>query len=156
MAAEPNPYESPLSPPDDPRPQTTSRWAIWATTFFVGSVLGVLCFFAAIAMIPADVANPSVHDLALANNLGFIYPVVVGLWSAWIRRSRRWAVVAVVSGLVIGVAYYLLCDYNFLAVMVAFPCLLGGVASLVLGNGRPSWINGALQRLGKGLLAGFV
>src|SRR5947209_2702842 len=107
MTAGPNPYESPQAPPDDARPAVeSSRWVRAGITFAVGSVLGVICFFAAIALIPADVPNPSVHDLKLANNLGFIYPVVIGLWSAWVRRSMRWAAVAVVTGLGIGVAFH--------------------------------------------------
>jgi hypothetical protein len=94
--------------------------------------------------------------LRLANHLGFIYPPLVGLWASWVRRSLPWALFGVLSGLVIGAAYYALCDYNFLAVMVAFPCLLGGCTSALLGTKHDSWTDDIPQRFLKGLMAGFV
>tara|TARA_R110002049_G_scaffold27283_2_gene93848 strand:- start:80 stop:682 length:603 start_codon:yes stop_codon:yes gene_type:complete len=108
------------------------------------------------ALIPADTASPTTHDLRLANNLGFIYPPILGLWAAWIRRSKPWAIFGVISGLAIGAAYYWLCGTNFLAVMVGFPCLLGGATSVLLGTKHDSWSAGIAARLGKGLVAGFV
>ncbi len=107
-------------------------------------------------MIPSDVPSLSEYDLRLANHLGFIYPPAVGIWAAWIRRSFTWGVFGTVSGLAIGGAYYALCGYNFLAVMVGFPCLLGGCTSVLLGTRHDSWIEGLPQRFLKGLLSGFV
>lgn len=153
-----NPYRSPEA--DD---STTVSTSLPPTArlgrlrvFAVGAVLGGLSFIAAIALIPSNVPNPSVHDLLLANYLGFLFPPLVGFWSGLIRHSWKRATSGVVLGLAIGGCYYLLCGYNFLDVMVAFPCLLGGVASMLFGSGDRSWFDGILARLGKGLLAGFV
>src|SRR4051812_29156028 len=132
MSGELNPYESPRAPPDDGNRGTPIRTLNVVITFLVGSLLGILSFMPAIALIPSDVPDPSVHDLRLANNLGFIYPIVLGLWSAWLRRSWQWACIGIVAGLGIGITYFVLCGYDFLSVMVAFPCLLGGGAAVVL------------------------
>jgi hypothetical protein len=85
-----NPYQSPLADNSAARPRTVplGKWRV----FFVGAVMGCLSFIAAIALIPSDVPNPSVHDLLLANYLGFMFPPLVGAWSGWVRRSWRWAV----------------------------------------------------------------
>ena len=154
MIDDSNPYQSPAAEISaaiaHPRP-FPKMWS-----FFVGAVLGCLSFIAAIALVPGDVPNPSVHDLLLANHLGFIFPPLVGLWCGWIRRSWPWAVGDAAIGFAIGGCYYLLCGYNFFVVMVAFPCLLGGVASVAFGRGAGSWFDGFFARLGKGLVAGFV
>src|SRR5687768_11839660 len=96
--------------------------------------VGAGSFLLSMLLIPADVSSLSEHDLRLANHLGFIYPPIVGLWAAWVRRSLPWAIFGVVSGLGIGTLYFALCRYNFLAVMVGFPCLLGGCTSVLLGT----------------------
>lgn len=118
--------------------------------------MGCLSFIAAIALVPADLPNPTEHDLLLANYLGFIFPPLVGLWSGWVRRSWGWAAGGLAIGLLIGETYRVLCGSNFLAIMVAFPCLLGGAASVALGSGRRSWRDGIVDRLRKGLVAGLV
>jgi hypothetical protein len=45
---------------------------------------------------------------------------------------------------------------NFLAIMVGFPCLLGGVLAAAAGSNRSDWLRGLAARLGKGLVAGVV
>jgi len=67
-----------------------------------------------------------------------------------------WAAIGLVAGPGIGATYYLLCGYDFLVVTVAFPCLIGGVASVIFGNGNPSWLQSAPFRLGKGLVVGLA
>jgi hypothetical protein len=123
--------------------------------FFVGAVLGCLSFIAAIAPISGSEGRPG-HDPMLANNLGFLFPPLVGLWAGWVRRSWRWAMAGSIIGFAIGGRYYLLCGHNFLAVMMAFPCLLGGAACLALGIGERSWRDRIIARYGKGLVAGLV
>jgi hypothetical protein len=127
------------------------RWV-----FLAGAVLGCVSFLIAMAFVPSDVDSPSQHDLLLANYLGFVFPPIVGLWSGWVRRSWRWAAFGLVIGMAIGAAYRLLCGHDFLFIMVAFPCLLGGAASAALGSGVRSWFDGILARMAKGLVAGFV
>ena len=122
----------------------------------VGGALGAISFLTAMALIPSNTASPTTHDLQLANNLGFIYPPLLGLWAGWVRRSTTWAIFGLVSGFIVGLAYYLLCGTNFLAVMVGFPCILGGATSVLLGTKHHSWLAGIPQRLLKGLVAGFV
>jgi hypothetical protein len=154
MTNEINPYQSPETDvsvtKQPPLPLGKGR------IFVVGAILGCISFVVAIALIPASVPNPSEHDLLLANHLGFIFPPLVGAWAGWLRRSWLWGLVNSFFGIAIGGCYYLLCGYDFLAVQVAFPCLLGGVASVAFGIGRRSWFGGIVPRLGKGLLAGFV
>ena len=150
-----NPYAPPSAftefiPSTEPR--ELSRGAI----ALVGVAMGVVACFVSLALVPSSVASSGEHDLRLANHLGFIYPPLVGLWAAWCRRSVPWAVFGVLSGLLVGALYYALCGYNFLAVMVAFPCLLGGVTSVLMGTQAGSWTAGLPQRFGKGLIAGLV
>jgi hypothetical protein len=45
---------------------------------------------------------------------------------------------------------------NFVAIMVGFPALLGGVLASLLASNRSKWFGDLLPRLGKGLLAGFA
>jgi hypothetical protein len=152
----PNPYESPPSTVDVGATvrliAPTKAWSV----FLSGVICGIACFVMATVLVPADVPSWSVHDLRLAANLSFIYPVVVGLWSAWLRRSFYWAIFGIISGIGIGTASYLFCSYHVMAAIMVFPCLLGGVALLLFGESRPSWISGAPQRFGKGLVAGLV
>ena len=137
-------------------PSTEPRQVSLAAIACVGAVLGVAAYFVSLALIPSSIASSGEHDLRLANHLGFIYPPLVGLWAAWCRRSMSWAVFGTVSGLLVGALYYAFCGYNFLAVMVAFPCLLGGVTSVLMGTQAGSWTVGLPQRFGKGLVAGLV
>jgi hypothetical protein len=51
---------------------------------------------------------------------------------------------------------WLCASRNFLAIMVGFPCLLGGGFAAVVGSNRSHWLSGVGARLGKGLLAGLV
>ncbi|MEO1525311.1 MAG: hypothetical protein AAFX06_07735 [Planctomycetota bacterium] len=122
-----------------------------------GAFLGVATYLLSLGLVPSTVTTPGEHDLRLANYLGFVYPVVVGLWVAWYRRSNRWAILGVSIGLAVGVFYYVLCNArNFFVIMLVLPCLLGGLMSVLLGRGADSSHNGASQRLLKGLLAGLV
>ena len=95
-------------------------------------------------------------DLHLANHLGFVYPPLLGLWASWVHRSVPLAIFGIFSGLLIGAAYYTLCSYNFLAVMVGLPCLLGGCTSVLLGTKHDSWISGIPQQFMKGLVTRLV
>jgi hypothetical protein len=150
-----NPYASPKAPFEF-IPSSEPRRVPYGMMAFTGMAVGAASFLASMAMIPRDVPSLSEHDLRLANHLGFIYPPAVGIWAAWIRRSFAWGLFGIVSGFAVGGAYYALCGYNFLAVMVGFPCLLGGCTSVLLGTRHDSWIDGIPQRFFKGLLAGLV
>jgi len=125
--------------------------------FLSGMVLGIICYLIAEWLTPKQVANPGDHDILLANRLGFIYTPVVGLWLGWLQRSWRRAIAGALVGVVIGFIYMWLCaSRNFLAIMVGFPCLLGGGLAAVAGSNRSPWLTGLGARLGKGLLAGLV
>ncbi len=125
--------------------------------FMMGLAAGVICYLMAEALIPKQVASPGDHDILLANRLGFIFAPVVGLWLGWLQRSWRQALLGAGVGVAIGFAYMALCaSRNFLAIMVGFPCLLGGVFAVVLTSNRSPWLSGLGARLGKGLLAGLV
>jgi hypothetical protein len=125
--------------------------------FLTGIVAGVLCYFLAEWLIPKQVASPGDHDVLLANRLGFIYAPIVGVWLGWLQRSWRRALLGAATGVLIGFAYTWLCaSRNFLAIMVGFPCLLGGVMAGVVGSNRSKWLAGLGGRLGKGLVAGLV
>ena len=137
-------------------PSTEPRELSRVTIAGVGIAVGVAACLVSLALIPSSVSSAGEHDLRLANHLGFIYPPLVGLWAAWCRRSTPWAVFGVLSGILVGAFYYALCGYNFLSVMVAFPCLLGGVTSILMGTQAGSWTAGLPQRFGKGLVAGLV
>src|SRR5262245_38978695 len=95
--------------------------------FLIGLIVGVICYFIAEALTPMQVANPGDHDILLANRLGFIYTPVVGLWLGWLQRSWPRALLGAFAGVAVGLCYMYLCaSRNFLAIMVGFPCLLGG------------------------------
>jgi hypothetical protein len=154
-----DPNENPYAPPETTFqivPSGDPRVVGYGLIAVVGMVIGAGSFLVSMGLIPSNVSSPAEQDLRLANHLGFIYPPLVGLWASWVRRSIPWAIFGVLSGLLIGAAYYALCGYNFLAVMVGFPCLLGGCTSVLLGTKHGSWIDGILQRFLKGLVAGFA
>jgi|HubBroStandDraft_6_1064221.scaffolds.fasta_scaffold111272_2 hypothetical protein len=122
-----------------------------------GAIVGGISYLVAESLTPQQAANPGDHDLLLAVRLGFIYTPVVGLWLGWLQRSWQRAVAGALVGVVIGVIYMQLCaSRNFLAIMVGFPCLLGGGLAAVVGSNRSHWLTGLAARLGKGLLSGFV
>jgi hypothetical protein len=124
--------------------------------FLFGGALGASCFLLAEFLVPRQVNGPAEHDLLLAHRLGFIYAPLLGLWLGWLQRSWPRALLGAMLGVLIGGLYFLLCGWNFLAVMVAFPCLLGGVFAMLLGSNCDPWLRGLGARLGKGLVAGFV
>ncbi len=125
--------------------------------FLTGLLIGVIFYLIAEAITPKDVSNPGEHDVLLANRLGFIYTPIVGLWLGWLQRSWSRAAIGAFVGVVIGFIYMRLCaSRNFLAIMVGFPCLLGGVLATAAGSNRSAWLTGLGARLGKGLLAGLV
>jgi hypothetical protein len=125
--------------------------------FASGLVAGVICYFLAESLIPSSASSPGDHDLALANRLGYIYTPVVGVWLGWIQKSWRRALIGAGIGIMIGIVYMILCaSRNFIAIMVTFPCLLGGGLAAFAGSNRSEWLAGFGWRLGKGLLAGFV
>ncbi len=144
-----NPYQSPAADATAASPSPLQF-------FVVGAVLGCVSFVAAVSLIPGDVPSSSIQNLLLANYVGFWFPILVGLWSGWTRHSWRWAAGGVAVGFAIAACYYLLCGDTLLAVMVACPCLLGGMACAAFGSGDNSWYDGILARFGKGLLAGCV
>lgn len=150
-----NPYASPRSA-SQLIPSSEPRRLGYGVISLVGMAVGAVSFVISMFLIPSNVPSTTEHDLRLANHLGFIYPALVGLWAAWVRRSVPWAIIGVFSGLTIGAAYYALCGEEFFAVMVWFPCLLGGCTSVLLGTKRDSWTKGVPQRFSKGLVAGFV
>jgi hypothetical protein len=125
--------------------------------FLSGLVAGVLCYLIAELLTPKNVATSGDHDILLAIRLGFIYTPVVGIWLGWLQRSRQRAISGAVIGIAIGFVYSWLCaGGNFLAIMVGFPCLLGGVLASLAGSNRSDWLGGLGARLGKGLVAGLV
>ncbi len=144
-----NPYESPAAEASAALPDPLPL-------FVVGAILGSVAFVVAVTLIPGEASSPSAQDLLLANYLGFMFPMVVGIWSGWVQHSCRWAAGGIAIGLAIGACRYLLCGDKLLAVMVACPCLLGGLACVALGSGEDSWYDGLFVRFGKGLLAGCV
>ena len=125
--------------------------------FLTGLVVGVLCYLVAEFLTPKEVENPGDHDILLASRLGFIYTPVVGMWLGWAQQSWKRVFLGAAVGVCVGFAYRWLCDSrNFLAIMVGFPCLLGGVMAATIGSNRSPWLNGLGARLGKGLFAGLV
>src|SRR5262249_34310330 len=113
-----------------------------------GLLAGVACYVVAELLVPRDVTSPGDHDIFLANRLGFIYASTTGLWLAWLQRSPRRAALAIVVGIGVGLAYMWLCaSRNFLAIMVGFPCLLGGALAAILGSNRSPWLRDAGWRI---------
>ncbi len=135
----------------------TNRKPNGGLVFLMGLGAGAVSYLIAETLTPKQVASSGDHDILLANRLGFIYTPVVGLWLGWLQRSWRRALVGAVVGIIVGFFYLWLCaSLNFLAIMVGFPCLLGGGLAAVVGSNRSHWLTGLGARLGKGLLAGLV
>ena len=84
-----NPYQSPLTDTLAARPRTVLLGKWWV--LFVGAILGCMSFIAAIAPMSGSEIPPG-HDPMLANNLGFLFPPLVGLWVGCTRRSWRVAI----------------------------------------------------------------
>jgi hypothetical protein len=122
-----------------------------------GVALGLLAYGASEWSIPRSVVDPGDHDLLLAQRLGLIYTPLVGLWLGWLQRSRGRAAAGCLAGFGIGLVYFLLCRRgNFLAIMVAFPCLLGACFAALAGSNQSAGLRGLAARVGKGFLAGWV
>jgi len=116
----------------------------------MGLPVRAVCYIAAEGFIPKQVGSGD-HDILLANRLGFIYTPAVRLWLGWLQRSWRRALIGAGVDIGIGSGYMILCaSRNFIAIMVGFPCLLGGVLAAVLGSNRSPWLSGLGARLGKG------
>ncbi len=128
------------------------------TVFLAGCGIGLLSFTAAMLMIPESATTPSDHDLMLGKNLAFIFPLLVGYWAGFVRRSLWWIMVGVSVGPVIGNIYNRLTgnSFDFFTVVIGLPCLLSGVTAVLLGHGGSSGWKGLPLRFGKGLLAGLV
>ena len=125
-----NPYESPAA-------ETSAALPDPLPLFVIGAILGSVAFIVAMTLIPGEASSPSAQDLLLANYLGFMFPMVVGSWSGWMRHSCRWAAGGMAIGFAIGgLLLYALRRTNSLAVMVACPCLLGGAACMAFGSGE--------------------
>jgi hypothetical protein len=134
-----------------------NRSVATGSAFLTGLIAGMGCYLLAEVLTPQQVANPGEHDVLLANRLGFIYTPVVGLWLGWLQNSWTRAAIGTFVGVLIGFLYMWLCSsHNFLAIMVGFPCLLGGGLAAILGSNRSPWLRGFGARLGKGLCAGLV
>ena len=122
-----------------------------------GLAVGVAAYVIAQALVPADASSSTEHDLALAKRLGYVYSIGIVGWTAWLQRSFRIGVTGAVVALAVGTAYALLCESrNFFAIMVAFPCLLGGCMAALLPSVYGGGVRGVLGRFGKGLCAGLV
>ena len=127
--------------------------------FLWGGLIGMISFWLAMAAVPLhQVGSFSEHDLALAMNLAYIFPPVVGFWTGFCRRSLWWMLVGMSAGPVLGSIYKVSCGDHFDLLLIAatLPCLLGGVAAVALGYGRNSWWDRQLLRFVKGLLSGLV
>jgi hypothetical protein len=127
--------------------------------FLYGAIIGLASFLIAMAAVPLhNVSDFSIHDLALAVNLAYIFPPLIGFWVGFCRRSLWWILVGASVGPVLGSIYKSACgqDLNLLLIVAVMPCLLGGIAAVALGYGRGSWWDGAPLRLLKGMLSGFL
>lgn len=155
-----NPYEAPQtiqSLVNEPFASQPIRSFNPLFLFLVGAVIGGISFVVSLMLVPVSVANLTEHDLRLANHLGFIFPVLIGVWTGYVRRSIARGVLGVICGVVIGVFYYMLCESrDFLAIMVGFPTLLGGFTSILLGRNYSPIFLSAMLRFFKGIAAGFV
>lgn len=150
-----NPHDLPKS--DLGIPPRVFRVLTKPQLFVIGCALGAASYLAALMLVPNRAGGPSQHDLALAKNLGFLFPSFVGVWVGWMRRSLFWAIGGLAAGLGVGACFAGLCGDEFLLIPITmvFPCVLGGMFSLVFGAGD-DWVQGSAARLGKGLIAGFV
>lgn len=138
-------------------PATGNRRLHPGLVLLFGTAIGAVCYLLAESLTPKDVASAGDHDVLLANRLGFIFAPVVGIWLGWLQRSWKRAIGGALLGVCIGVAYMWLCSTrNFLAIMVGFPCLLGGVLAAIASSNRSPWLIELAPRLFKGLLAGLV
>ena len=132
-------------------------WRQAGLVFLTGLITGALCYLLAESLVPRHVQDAGDHDALLAVRIGFIYAPVVGLWLAWLQRSVWRGAFNAATGIFIGIIYLSMCaSQDFLAIMVAFPCLLGGLLAVIAGSNRSPWLLGSVKRLLKGLAAGFV
>jgi hypothetical protein len=122
-----------------------------------GLGLGLVAFGVAELSLPHGRLDPGSHDMMLGQRLGLVYTPAVGAWLGWLQRSRNRVVAGAVAGLAIAGIYFVLCmRRDFLAIMVAFPALLGGGLAALVGSNRSHGIGGFFGRLAKGLVAGLV
>lgn len=137
------------SGPSGPRPLSRVQVAL------AGALLGAVAFSIALALVPSWSGADEYRRLAI--HLGFIYPMMLGFWVGWYRRSWFWVRVGGATCLIVGTGYTTFClEAGLLDIIVFMPSLLGGLISVLLGTGDESWFKGVAHRLGKGMVAGFV
>jgi hypothetical protein len=126
--------------------------------FLCGAGVGALSFIVAEFLNPKSGVTPSQHDLALAHRIGFVFPALAGWWAGWLQRSLARMIAGMTIGSGIGFIYASLCgtEFNFLAILMGFPCCCGGLLAMLLGSNRDSWLTGLPARFFKGLVAGLV
>ena len=130
-----------------------STWVV----MLQGPGLGLAAFGLAELSLSYSMLKPGDHDMMLAQRLGLVYTLLVGLWLGWLQRSYRRTLAGAIVGLVIGGIYFVLClSRDFFAIMVGFPSLLGGGLAAFVGSNRSTGIGGFFIRLAKGILAGLV
>ena len=162
MAHQENPYFTPQTQVDSQ--SLGIRHVSIATIFFVGALAGVVSFLLAITMVSPDVKSFSgrdhasflQHDCQLCCNLALIYPPIISLWVSWIRRSIVVGGAGTFFGLAIGLAFQMACKYNFLISIFAFPFLVGGFATLLLGATRFTNHKETLRLFIRGLSTGVT
>ena len=86
-----------------------------------GLALGFAAFAVAELSLLGRVADPTEHDMMLAQRLGLVYTPAMGAWLGWLQRDRKRVLVGALVGLGLGVAYVIVClGRDFLAIMVGF------------------------------------
>lgn len=122
----------------------------------LGLLVGSCAFLVAESLTPQNLDSAGDHDQMLANRLGLIFTPSTGIYLGWLQRSWKRAILGVLVGLGIGLIFVGLTLYrNFLAIMIGFPCLLGGAFAALLGSNESRWGDDVSPRFWKGLVAGL-
>lgn len=123
-------------------------------TFAVGTAMGAVSVVFATLLIPASADSYDQVTTLLVQNLGIIFPLLLGFWAGYVQQSLRGIFVGVTLGALVGGLHRCLCAQSLWIAMPVYPLLLCGLIALGFGRRRPDGSQEAGARLGKGLLVG--
>jgi hypothetical protein len=123
-------------------------------TLGVGAAMGVVAFTFSMVLIPSQLASNHDHDRLLAQNLGIVFPLLLGFWSGYVQQSLRAILVGISVGALLGGLHRGLCGYDSMVLLLVSPIFLSGAAALGMGRGPERWSQQARVRLMKGVLLG--
>lgn len=149
-----NPYASPYA--FDLLPSREPRSLAPIVVSAIGAVTGALVYLLSLSLTPTDVAKDSLFDLELSRRVGLLFPMAIGAWIAWMRRSLLWGCLGPTIGGALGSCYWATTSESVPFSIYLLPALIGAAASATLGLSKSDISSLVLGRILRGACAGLA